>query len=314
MPDVCISTIIPAHNAAEYLDACLDSVLAQRGNFRQEVIVVDDASTDATARIAASRRGVRLLRLPENLGPSAARNRGVAAASGEVIAFLDADDLWPEDRLMAGLQVLAAHPEVGLVFGDCQVFDAGGEVLASFFADAGLDEAFWGDPLLIPDQDLKLFRLNYIPTGAVLVRPEHLTTAGGFDESRRMVEDLELWLRLAAACRFAHIPAVCQLKRQHGACVSNRREAMALANLDVLGEHWRRRRRELRRRGLRMHGYFAYEYCLLGDLRERAGDMPGARRWYLRALRTAPSLRPLYYWLRTQRPTAPARPTVAEDP
>jgi glycosyltransferase involved in cell wall biosynthesis len=314
MPEVCISTIIPAHNAAEYLDGCLDSVLAQQGPFRHEVIVVDDASTDATARIAASRPGVRLLRLPQNAGPSAARNLGVAAAKGELIAFLDADDLWPEGRLLAGLGVLAAQPTVGLVFGDCSVFDAAGEVLASFFADAGLDDNFWGDRLLIPDQDLKLFRLNYIPTGAVLVRREHLLAVGGFDESRRMVEDLELWLRLAAACRFAHMPTVCQLKRQHAAGVSNRREAMALANLDVLGEHWRRRRRELRRRGLRMRSYFAYEYCLLGDLRERAGDLPGARRWYLRALRTAPGLRPFYYWLRAQRPTAPARSTAAGDP
>jgi hypothetical protein len=203
---------------------------------------------------------------------------------------------------------------VGLVFGDCRVFDAAGEVLASFFADAGLDDAFWGDPLLIPDQDLKLFQLNYIPTGAVLLRREHLLAVGGFDESRRMVEDLELWLRLTAACRFAHIPAVCQLKRRHAACVSNRREAMALAALDIRREHWRRRRRELRRRGLRMRGYFAYEYCLLGDLCERAGDLSGARRWYLRALNTAPGFRPLYYWLRTQRPTGAARSTAAEDP
>jgi hypothetical protein len=187
-------------------------------------------------------------------------------------------------------------------------------MLASFFAEAGLDDAFWGDPLLIQDQDLKLFRLNYIPTGAVLLRRKHLATVGGFEESRRMVEDLDLWLRLATVCPFAHIPTICQHKRQHATCVSNQREAMTLANLAVLGEHWRRRRRELRRRGLRMRGYFAYEYCLLGDLRERAGDRAGARHWYLRALRTAPSLRAIFYWARALRPMAAARPTPTGEP
>jgi glycosyltransferase involved in cell wall biosynthesis len=299
MPEPCISIIIPAHDAAAHLGACLDSVLAQRGPFRHEVIVIDDASTDATADIARGRAGVRLLRLDDNAGPSAARNLGIAEARGELIAFLDADDLWPPGRLAAGLAVLAAHPDIGLVFGDCLVFDAGGVRLPSFFADGGLDQGFWGDPLRIPDQDLKLFRLNYIPTGAVLVRRRHLEAVGGFDASRRMVEDLDLWLRLAGVCPFAHIPMICQHKRSHGANVSSQREAMALANLDVLGRHWHARRRELRRRGLRMRGYFAYEYCLLGDLREQAGDAPGARRWYRRALGTAPSVRALYYWLRS---------------
>jgi hypothetical protein len=89
---------------------------------------------------------------------------------------------------------------------------------------------------------------------------------------------------------------------------------MALANLEVLGEHWQRRRGELRRRGLRMRRYFAYEYCLLGDLRERLGDARGARHWYLRALRTAPAPRPLYYWLRTLLPAALGQPAPSRDP
>ena len=306
-----ITTVIPAHNAAPYLGACLDSVLGQSGPFRHEVVVVDDASTDATAEIAAARDAVRLLQLPVNRGPSAARNAGIDAASGSYVAFLDADDLWPPGRLAAGLSVLHAHPDIGLVFGDCALFDVAGERMASFFADAGLDDAFWGDGLQIIDQDLKLFRRNYIPTGAVLVRREQLRAAGGFDPARRLVEDLELWLRLARICRFAHVPMLWQHKRCHAANASNRREAMALANLAVLDEHWRPRRRALRRRGLRMRDYFAYEYLLLGDLRARAGDARGARRWYLRALRTAPSPRAFYHWLGAWRPLTPAAPTAA---
>jgi glycosyltransferase involved in cell wall biosynthesis len=305
-----ITTVIPAYNAAPYLGACLNSALAQAGPFRHEVVVVDDASNDATAEIAAAHAGVRLLKLPANRGPSAARNAGIDAASGSYVAFLDADDLWPQGRLAAGLAILQAHPDIGLVFGDCALFDDAGERSASFFADAGLDDAFWGDGLRIVDQDLKLFRLNYIPTGAVLVEREQLRAVGGFDPARRLVEDLELWLRLAPICRFAHVPSLWQHKRCHGANASNRREAMSLANLAVLDEHWRPRRRALRRRGLRLRGYFAYEYLLLGDLRARAGDARGARRWYLRALRTAPSPRALYHWLGALRPRRPATPTA----
>lgn len=306
-----ITSVIPAHNAARYLGACLDSVLGQAGPFRHEVVVVDDASTDATADIAGAHAGVRRLELAANQGPSAARNAGINAASGSYVAFLDADDLWPQGRLAAGLAVLQAHPDIGLVFGDCALFDDGGERSASFFADAGLDDAFWGDGLRIVDQDLKLFHLNYVPTGAVLVRREQLRAVGGFDPARRLVEDLELWLRLAPVCRFAHVPTLWQHKRCHEANASNRREAMALANLAVLDEHWRLRRRTLRRRGLRMRGYFAYEYLLLGDLRARAGDARGARQWYLRALRTAPSARALYHWLGALRPPRTAVPSAA---
>jgi glycosyltransferase involved in cell wall biosynthesis len=298
-----ISTVIPAYNAEPHLAECLDSVLAQRGPFRQEVIVVDDASTDATPAVAESHQGVRLLRLATNRGPSAARNLGVAAAKGDLIAFLDADDLWPADRLAQGVEMLAQHPDLGLVFGDCRRFDEAGERGRSFFADAELDRSFWGDAPRIPDQDLKLFRLNYIPTGAVLLRRQHFTAVGGFDEGRRMVEDLDLWLRLAEQCAFGYVTEVWQRKRSHGGNVSNRREAMALANLDVLQSHWRAGRRGLRRRGLRMRPYLAYEYCLLGDMRERAGDRRAARRWYLRALLTRPSVRPIYYWLRAALPS-----------
>jgi glycosyltransferase involved in cell wall biosynthesis len=299
MREPLISTVIPAHDAEPHLGACLDSVLAQQGPFRHEIIVIDDGSRDATADMAASRPGIRLLRLKENAGPSAARNAGIAAARGSLVAFLDADDLWPADRLAEGLTILDAHPNIGLVFGDCRVFSDDRVLVPSFFAEAQLDDTFWGDALRVLDQDLKLFRLNYIPTGAVLMRRRHLDAVGGFDPARRLVEDLDLWLRLAHVCTFAHVPALWQLKRVHGANASNRREAMALANLEVLDQHWRPRRHTLRRRGLRMRRYLAHEYCLLGDYRERAGDLPGARRWYFKALRKTPGPRPLYYWLRT---------------
>jgi glycosyltransferase involved in cell wall biosynthesis len=296
-----ISIIVPAHNTAPYIGACLDSILAQRGPFQLEVVVVDDGSDDDSAAIAAAKAGVRVLH-QRNAGPSAARNRGVESARGDYISFLDSDDLWPPGSLRHRVEVLEKHSKIDLVFGDCAVFDHTGSRIASFFAEAKLDDAFWGDALLVRDPYPKLFRLNYIPTGAVLMRPACLRSAGGFNENRRLVEDLDLWLRLARNCRFAHIPAICQLKRERGDGLSADREAMALANLDVLSWHWSRHKRELLSKAVRFRPYAAYEYCLLGDHCRRRGRIDQARRWYLRALITWPSPRALYHWLRSLAP------------
>lgn len=92
MTAAAVTVVIPAWNAADDLPACLDGVVAQEYP-DLEILVVDDASTDATAEIAASRPRVRVLRSPENRGPAAARNRGIAAARGDVLVFLDADSI-----------------------------------------------------------------------------------------------------------------------------------------------------------------------------------------------------------------------------
>lgn len=301
-----ITAVVPAYNAAAHIDACLQSILAQRGPFRLEVIVVDDGSDDDTAEKARALPGVRVLR-QVNAGPSAARNRGIAAASGQWIAFLDSDDRWPADRLANQLAVLDQAPDLGLIFGDCALFDASGIRMPSFFVDAGLDAAFWGHPIRVVDAYAKLFRLNYIPTGSVLVRRDCIERGEGFDAGLRMVEDLDLWLRIARHCPIGRSEALCQLKRQHEGNVSADLPAMTLANLEVLGRHRRHHGPELRRLGVRLRPYFCAEYCLLGDYSERAGDARAARRWYLRALREWPSARPVYYWLRSWLPGAGPR-------
>lgn len=112
-----VSCIIAAHNAAKYLRETLDNVLAQR-SVTFEVIVVDDGSTDETAEIAASYGDrLRLVR-QENAGVSAARSRGIEHARGELIVFVDADDLCAEGRFAtqarafeedSALEVCAAH-------------------------------------------------------------------------------------------------------------------------------------------------------------------------------------------------------------
>lgn len=120
-----VSVVIPAYRAAAFVGRAVDSVLAQRPP-PAEVIVVDDASPDdihaALAHHVCAGR-VRLLRLSHNQGVAVARNAGIRAAGGDVIAFLDADDVWLPGHLSQALAVLGAHPDVDVVLQDFDIVD-----------------------------------------------------------------------------------------------------------------------------------------------------------------------------------------------
>tara|TARA_R110000823_G_scaffold130015_12_gene257906 strand:+ start:15591 stop:16271 length:681 start_codon:yes stop_codon:yes gene_type:complete len=116
-----VSVVIPLFNGAEHITAALDSVFAQQ-HADIEVIVVDDGSLDdGAARVRAYPRPVRLLS-QENSGSGVARNSGVAAASGEWLAFLDADDLWAEGKLALQLAAFEEQPELDIVWGHVTEF------------------------------------------------------------------------------------------------------------------------------------------------------------------------------------------------
>ncbi|MCW5889821.1 MAG: glycosyltransferase family 2 protein [bacterium] len=120
-PGARVSVVVPVRDGARHLGAALDSVLAQ-GDRVGEIVVVDDGSSDDSVAVARSRGPlVRVIaQPPSGVGP--ARNRGAAAASHPLLAFLDADDLWPDDRLAGLCAVLEAAPELDAVFGLVEEF------------------------------------------------------------------------------------------------------------------------------------------------------------------------------------------------
>ena len=105
-----VTAVIPAYNAARTLGETLTSVMRQTVPVA-EVIVVDDGSTDGTADVATAFGGLRLIR-QDNAGPGAAANAGASAATGTILAFLDADDLWAENAIAAHLALLDSDPEI----------------------------------------------------------------------------------------------------------------------------------------------------------------------------------------------------------
>ncbi|GMV97251.1 MAG: glycosyltransferase family 2 protein [Phycisphaerae bacterium] len=193
-----ISVIIPAYNAARWLGRALDSVVAQTLRPR-EVIVVDDGSTDETAAVAARYAPVVTCIRQTNGHVSAARNRGAAEATGEWLAFLDADDEWFPDKLERQAAILRRHPDLAWCCCNCVVLRSGRnsariipptverglrrEARVSFF------EAAAGG-------------LSLQTSGFVLHRGL-FEEAGGFDIGLKRQEDRDLWWRIAF--RHAHV-------------------------------------------------------------------------------------------------------------
>jgi len=190
-----VSVVTATYNMSRYLAETLDSILAQ--DYPQlESIVIDDGSTDDTFRVleryAADPR-VRVVR-QANAGQTVAKNRGIAEARGEFIAFCDADDTWRRDKL--SLQVPRfADPRVAVVYADIECVDGEGRLLPYY--DIRHYEGRVTAPMLID---------NFVAFPTAVVRGSVLRGLGGFDESLTMSIDYDLWLRISVDHEFAFVP------------------------------------------------------------------------------------------------------------
>jgi GT2 family glycosyltransferase len=202
-----VSVVMPAHNASHYVAAAIDTVLQQ--SYRDwELIVVDDGSTDGTldtVRTSSSDPRVRVLH-QEQSGVATARNRGLSDAASNVVAFLDADDLWVADHLKWMTAALQTAPDAVLAFGGWRYVDRHGrplpQVVVPFEADPerARQELSWRNAL--------------IPS-AVVARTASIRGVGGFDPDLQACADWDLWIRLLPAGRFVALSRVSALYRVH---------------------------------------------------------------------------------------------------
>ncbi len=189
-----VSVIIPTFNRAGVVTRAIDSVLGQ--TYRPvEVIVVDDGSTDATPEVLKSYGNAIVSVVQDNAGPSAARNRGVRESRGDLIAFLDSDDLWLASKLERQVDLLQrAGENVPCCLCDTRMGKADSQERSSFqIARVILDEpqGLWVNPGLVLATRFVLF------CQAALIRRGFLLDCGGFDERLWLMEDHDLALRLA---------------------------------------------------------------------------------------------------------------------
>jgi glycosyltransferase involved in cell wall biosynthesis len=219
-----VSVIIPCYAQARFLPEALSSLRAQTYQQR-EVLVVDDGSPDDVAAAIASYPEVIFLR-QEHLGLSAARNRALAAARGELVVCLDADDRLLPHALAIGAQALAERPECGFVFGFRSLIDAAGRPIPEVF------ERFQG-----PFEFASLLRQNVIgPPVVVMFRRAVLDAVGGFSLRQHHAEDYELYLRLARTHAWACHGELIAEYRQHDANMSLNSRGMLTGNLRALAD------------------------------------------------------------------------------
>jgi glycosyltransferase involved in cell wall biosynthesis len=243
-----VSVVVPVYNGAAYLQDALESARQQTFD-SHELIVVDDGSTDGSGALAdafAARfpPGCRVIH-QQNGGICAARNAGMAAARGEFIALLDADDLWLPQHLALSVAALERHPAAGLVHANIDWMDATGRsqrVLAGRWPRGSANA--WADLFL---------RRQHVACATAVFRRALLQQVGGFDLqfNRLGAEDRDLWLRMADVGELVYLDEVHARYRVHGDSASHRLAAMTAGRLALVAKHGGTERgRPLRRRAL----------------------------------------------------------------
>lgn len=223
---VAVSVVIPVRNGEAFVADAVESALDQE-DVAAEVIVVDDGSTDGTADVLAHYEGRIAVDHPEGHGVSAARNRGIALARGELLVFLDADDLLPSRYLARFVEAAAAAPRA-------QVFHCGwrGVDFDDGRALYGQDQPFDLDR----DPFHALAAAGSPPISALAVRRTASTLRIAFDEAESLQADWDYWLRLAASgATFRGVPGnVAIIRRRAGSMSGSAGTQLSIAGLAVL--------------------------------------------------------------------------------
>jgi glycosyltransferase involved in cell wall biosynthesis len=256
-----VSVIIPTFNCAATVTDAVRSALAQTRR-AEEIIVVDDGSTDDTReRLKPYADRVRYI-AQENGGVAAARNRGLAAARGDLLAFLDADDVWHPQKLELQLRAMAERRDILLL----------GTATFPWPAHQIPPAEPRGPSAVAPIAARDLLVRNYFTTSSVVLRREAAERAGLFDTALSGPEDYDYWLRVSRVGPVANLSLPLTGYRDAAGSLSRRADAMeaglhrVLRKLDECdgwnGERWRRRR---------AYGYASYSCAYLHGAAGRQG-------------------------------------------
>jgi glycosyltransferase involved in cell wall biosynthesis len=221
-----VSVIIPNYNHGRYLPDAINSVLQQRYE-QVEIVVVDDGSTDDSRQIAA-RYGEQIRTIwQENQGLSAARNNGLRAAQGEYIALLDADDMLEADFLTTLIGLLQANPA------------ADGVMCGYRFVDDGKNPLPQTERRELPPDALHTVLLdgNFLVPESILLRRYCYAVGGPFDETLRACEDWDMWLRISQQFTIISTPRLLSRHRVLPGSMSSNPQRMLSSRLIVLNRH-----------------------------------------------------------------------------
>jgi glycosyltransferase involved in cell wall biosynthesis len=278
-----VSIITPSYNQARYLEQTIQSVLAQSYP-ALEYIIVDGGSTDGSQAIIRKYANQLAWWVSEpDLGQADALNKGLRRARGEVVAWLNSDDVYLPGAVGAAVLALEANPAAGMVFGDAiTINEEGVELNRLVFGDWGLQE---------------LMRFRIICQPAVFMRRRALEQAGGLDQAYHFLLDHHLWLRLAQRAPVCHVAATWAAARYHMAA-KNVSQAAGFGQEAFRILHWMEDQPDLQprlqkdRRRIEAGAYRLNARYLLDG-----GQPAAALRSYLQALWRSPRFA-LQHWHR----------------
>jgi len=217
-----VSVIIPAYEPL-YLKDALESAYRQSYT-NYEIIVIDDCSKRIDIEKQIKNSEVTLLRMKENSGPAAARNFGVKHSSGDLISFLDADDIWAPHKLSFSVRKFE-DKDVGLTCGNYRIF----------LNRRRLKTSFYKNPITIDFK--KLLNINYIASGSVTISRKAFDECGPFDEKLWLAEDYKLWLSIAAKYKIEYIHDILYFYSicKNGNSLTQRRE-LQMRHLEIINK------------------------------------------------------------------------------
>jgi glycosyltransferase involved in cell wall biosynthesis len=263
-----VSVIIPTYKHQQFVLATLDSVFAQSyGDY--EIIVVNDGSPDETHRVleplVAARR-IKYIQQP-NAGQASARNRGLAEAQGEYVAFLDDDDLWPADKLQHQVAALSASIGSVLIYGYPRWFNE-------------TTDCPHREPCPSGDVRRQYLRRNWIwSPGQTLIRTSALRQIGGFDPSIQGADDWDMYIRLASVGHFIYENAEALAYRLHRGNASRNIGLMRRNLLRVRSKHLGRLPAPGRFTDWMKCTRYISEHCSLQFLKQADVMLEEGRRW-----------------------------------
>ena len=286
MGEPLVSIFIQVYNTAPYLRRCLESVLALRGPWEREILVIDDASSDGSDKILAGyREKMRVVRHPTNAGANATANEGYAACRGKYLIRLDSDDSFRPNLLEELVPLLEKHPEAGLAYGDVALMDeSDGVTSASGNVKRG------GRPA-VGDEFFELCMENFICAPATLVRREALEPLLPIPSEYSFL-DWYITTGIAHRWKTAFSGAVVADYRVHGENQHKRMvrdrsgEQISFTVLDSLwADPWRKEKK-----GEKQREIYGRNYLVCADKYFGSGMWADARRCYLKVLFLQPSL------------------------
>ena len=268
-----VTVVIATYNYGQYLAGAVESVLAQSFD-DYEVVVVDDGSTDDTDTVIEpflSHPKITLLRT-DHLGQPAAKNAGIRRASGDLIAFLDADDLWLPDKLSKQTALFDRNPELGVAYTRRYWMNEHGERFEKAEATMHRGQVLG-----------KMFQTNFVCFSSCMVHRRVFDRVGTFDEQIPLAIDYDLWLRVARFYDFDYVDEPLVEYRTGHSNLSRRAEERLSLVLGIMHRFLEKHdgRRWLTGREIRIA--FAETFANLGYMR-RSHSPIRALNCYLRSL------------------------------